>query len=63
MSIKSDIELLISKDEGDVLNTPLILVLLRIYSLLYLNGAQPRACGQCQKSYLAEIKANGLKIL
>ena len=61
MDLKADIELIISKDVEEVVNTPLILTLLRVYSLLYLNGQQPRACGQCQRGYYSEIKTNGLK--
>jgi hypothetical protein len=61
MNLRADIELIISKDVEEVVNTPLILTLLRVYSLLYLNGQQPRACGQCQRGYYSEIKTNGLK--
>lgn len=60
MNLKADIELIISKDVEEVVNSPLILTLLRVYSLLYLNGQQPRACGQCQRGYYSEIKSNGL---
>ena len=63
MSLKEDIELIISKDVEEVVNTSLVLTLLKVYSILYLGGSQPRACGQCQRGYYAEIKSNGLKKL
>jgi hypothetical protein len=61
MDLRADIELIISKDVEEVVNTPLILKLLRIYSILYLGGLQPRACGKCQRGYYEEVKLTGLQ--
>ena len=56
-----EIELILSKTAKEVINTPLSLKLLKIYSILYLGGGQPRWCERSQTNYYNQLKINGLK--
>lgn len=52
---------ILSKPVEEVINSPLSLVLLKCYSVLYLNGGQPRACAVSQRGYYAQIARDGLQ--
>lgn len=54
--INSDYSLIIA--DGD-----LSLLLLRVYSYLFLGGGQPRACTKCMNDYHQQIISQGLKQL
>lgn len=45
----------------EILDSPLVLTLLSIYSTLYLNGKQPSSCSACIKKYYLAIKTNGME--
>lgn len=55
------IKTILSKPVEEVINSPLSLVLLKCYSVLYLNGGQPRACAVSQRGYYAQIARDGLQ--
>jgi hypothetical protein len=44
-----------------VVSTPLSLKLLHCYSLLYLNGGQPKFCERSQRLYYNQLKIDGMK--
>jgi len=52
---------ILSKDVEEVIASSLSLDLLKIYSSLYLNGAQPKTCSKIQRVYYNELKLTGLK--
>jgi hypothetical protein len=56
-----DIELILSKEVKEVINSPLSLTLLEIYSTLYLGGGQPRWCERSQTSYYNQLAIDGIK--
>lgn len=57
----SDINEILSKDVKEVINSPLSIKLLKIYSALYLGGGQPRWCEKSQTSYYNQIAIDGIK--
>ena len=57
----SEIQEILSKDVKEVISSPLSLKLLKIYSTLYLGGAQPRWCEKSQTSYYNQLAVNGLQ--
>lgn len=56
-----EIEEILSKPVKEVINSPLSLTLLKIYSTLYLGGGQPRWCERSQTSYYNQLATDGLK--
>ena len=56
-----EIEEILSKPVKEVINSPLSLTLLKIYSTLYLGGGQPRWCERSQTSYYNQLAIDGLK--
>jgi len=57
-----DYQLIISKEVQEVLKSPeLYLKLLKLYSVLFLNGKSPSTCEKCAINYYNEIKTKGLK--
>jgi len=53
---------LLTKDIQDIIKSPeLSMFLIKTYSDLYLNGAQPRTCAKSQENYLKELKINGME--
>lgn len=52
---------ILSKSVEEVINSPLSLTLLKCYSVLYLNGGQPRACAVSQRGYYAQLQRDGLQ--
>ncbi len=61
--MQKDIEEILSKDVKEVINSPLSIKLLKVYSTLYLGGAQPRWCAKSQTTYYNQIAINGLQKL
>lgn len=59
----NDIQEILSKDVKEVINSPLSIKLLKIYSTIYLGGAQPRWCAKSQTSYYNQIAIDGIKKL
>src|SRR4030042_3373944 len=58
-----DLEEVLSKTVEEVIASPLSIKLLNLYSMLYLNGEQPRWCESCQRDYYNQLKREGhLKI-
>ena len=57
-----DVELILSKDVGEVIASPLSLKLLRCYSTLYLGGKAPRTCSNSQRKYYQQLKKNGIEM-
>jgi hypothetical protein len=52
---------ILSNEVGVVLKSPdLLLMLLRVYSALYLNGEAPRACEKCQRGYYEQLRIDGI---
>ena len=52
---------LINHELGDVLSSPVLSKeLLLLYSVLFLAGAQPSFCAQCQKKYYQKLKTQGI---
>ena len=60
---KSDIEEVLQKEVKEVISSSLSLKLLKIYSILYLGGAQPRWCERSQTNYYNQIALNGYQKL
>ena len=56
-----EIEEILSKPVKEVINSPLSLTLLKIYSTLYLGGGQPRWCERSQTSYYNQLATDGLE--
>jgi len=61
MTLPELVEEILSYDVGEVIASPLSLKLISVYSQLYLNGRQPRWCGECQKKYYYQLKKDGMK--
>ena len=59
--MQNDIEEILSKDVKEVINSPLSIKLLKIYSVLYLGGSQPRWCAKSQTNYYNQIAIDGLQ--
>lgn len=57
--IKLVLEVL-AHDFGEVIDSPLILKLLSVYSKLYLNGAQAKLCESCHRKYYNELQKTGI---
>jgi len=53
------VKLLISKDFAEIKSTPLSLELLKVYSILYLNGRQPSSCEASLYRYYQQLIRNG----
>lgn len=51
---------IIKHDEDYVISSDLCLILLKIYSELYLNGRQPQWCSKCMRRYFRELKKTGI---
>lgn len=51
---------ILSMDVEEVIASSHSLELLKIYSLLYLNGGQPRTCSRSQRAYFLELQTTGL---
>lgn len=52
---------ILNNEVGVVLKSPdLLLMLLRVYSALYLNGDAPRACEKCQRGYYGQLQKDGI---
>lgn len=52
---------LIQYNADQIIKSALSLKLLNLYSILYLNGYQPRWCESCQRDYFIELQKTGLK--
>ena len=46
----------------DLQNDKRVLLFLRIYSTLYLNGKSPGTCGKCQRDFYIQLQKNGIKM-
>lgn len=56
-----DVEKILNNDVEEVIKSPqLSLSLLKCYSKLYLNGAQPRVCAVSQRKYYSQLKIDGM---
>lgn len=56
----SELKNLLQKDFEDIIKSSDSLQLLRFYSILYLNGAQPKTCTQSQREYFTQLQLNGI---
>jgi hypothetical protein len=57
----TEVRTILSNEVGVVLKSPdLLLMLLRVYSALYLNGEAPRACEKCQRGYYEQLRIDGI---
>lgn len=53
---------ILNNEVGVVLKSPdLLLLMLRTYSAIYLNGEAPRACEKCQRGYYEQLKKDGME--
>lgn len=56
------VEKLININAREVMKSPeLYLELLKLYSILFLNGRQPSDCGKCAYNYFNKLKTSGIK--
>jgi hypothetical protein len=55
-----EIKLILQTDLKEVIKSPLSLKLLKIYSLLYLGGGQPRCCERSQTRYYNQLQVDGI---
>lgn len=53
---------LLSMEVGEIISSPQSIELLKVYSLLYINGGQPRTCSRSQKRYYDELTLTGLEM-
>ena len=53
---------LIGREVEEIISSPLSLQLLKVYSYLYLHGAQPRTCAKSQRKYYQQLKINGIEL-
>lgn len=58
--ILENVQRIVAKSVEEVISSPLSLDLLRCYSILYLNGSEPRTCAKSQRSYYTEICLTGI---
>ena len=56
----SEVRELINKEFEEIINSSDSLKLLKYYSLLYMNGAQPRTCTKSQREYYTKLKIDGI---
>jgi len=60
--MKKDLEILLKMDIKDIIKSPEHSIkLLKIYSVLFLGGGQPRTCSKSQEKYFLELKKNGMQ--
>ncbi len=59
MEVLSTYNYLMSRDVESIISSPDSLQLLRLYSVLYLDGGQPRTCVRSQRAYYNELKNTG----
>ena len=60
--MKEDLEVLLKMDIQDIIKSPeYSMSLLKIYSVLYLGGGQPKRCSRSQTIYHSELKKNGME--
>ena len=57
---KQDIELIVNTEFEVINSTDLVLTLIRVYSVLYLNGKSSYICSKCLRNYHNELIKNGL---
>ena len=57
----NDVNELLNHDCGEIINSPLVMKLLTVYSQLYLNGRPPKLCGKCHEKYYNQLKINGME--
>lgn len=57
------LNLILSKDFEEIVNSSISLTLLEIYSKYYLSGGQPRTCRQSQLSYYQTIIKDKTKLI
>lgn len=62
MDLVQDVKNILSTDVEEVISTSMSLNLLRCYSVIYLNGAQPKTCAKSQRQYYNQLKINGLEM-
>ena len=60
IDLKANIELLKNSKVEDVINSDLVIILLRTYSALFEGGGQLPWCAKCHRRYYTEIVNNGL---
>ena len=59
--MRKDLEILLNMNIQDIIKSPeYSMSLLKIYSVLYLGGGQPRRCSNSQMKYYTELKKNGM---
>lgn len=60
--MREQLEILSKMDARAVMESPEhYLKMLKLYSILFLNGKQPSSCGQCAYKYFEELKTTGLE--
>lgn len=60
--MRQKVKTLIKNTAQDIIKSPeLILMMLRTYSTLYLNGGQARSCIRSVEVYLTQLKKNGME--
>lgn len=58
--LADEVNELINSDVEEIIKSSASLDLLKIYSILYLNGAQPRTCASSIRNYYFELKKTGI---
>ena len=56
----ADVRKILDKDFDEIKTSSLSLLLLKVYSKLYLAGAQPRTCESAMLNYYKRLKKDGL---
>jgi hypothetical protein len=56
-----DVGKILRTDIREVVASPLSVLLLKCYSVLYLNGGQPRFCEASQRKYYNQLKVDGME--
>lgn len=56
-----EVNQILSMDIGEIVSSPMSLTLLKVYSILYLNGGQPHSCEKSQKEYYKRLQKDGLQ--
>ncbi len=56
----SGLQELLKKDFGEIISSPDSLKLLKYYSILYLNGGQPKTCEASQREYYTQLQLTGI---
>ena len=57
-----DVQEIISNNIDDIISSKLCIKLFRCYSILYLNGGQPRTCSNSQRLYYKQLCDNGIEL-